>query len=322
MKNKVLIGLMMMSCFFVVNGMDVDTLEFETNGDNSSDKTLEIFNKEHPEFIQLLSEDHRDNVIKIMQEKRQNLVSHVMSNKESISSQELTKQYGNNALDYFKSFTLYGSALLDIMNDKVYLEKSTNRVKEKNQLKLAILVNTIDNLESKIDKKKKNKKIHKEEASNTVISQNTTKKSRFIENGNEYMLLKDALCSQYGSLYRAFPHGDDDLILELFIEKYPKLATEIINQKTQKKVVHSRTRSVINVEQLGSMAIQNSESLTKVYEKYKVLKALLESMGINVGAIQTAVSQDLQIIVDGLIEKTKNLDVLIHDNLQKCCNLF
>ena len=102
MKNKVLIGLMMMSCFFVVNGMDVDTLEFETNGDNSSDKTLEIFNKEHPEFIQLLSEDHRDNVIKIMQEKRQNLVSHVMSNKESISSQELTKQYGNNALDYFK----------------------------------------------------------------------------------------------------------------------------------------------------------------------------------------------------------------------------
>lgn len=310
---------LIVSSSLAVKAMELDKLDIETNRDYSLNQTIEQLKREYPEFLKLIPEDNHEQIVKILQEKRPNLVNYIMSKEGSITDEELIKQYGNDASNYFKSYISFGSAFLDVMNDPKYQEKA-KEMQEKKQVQLAVLCNTLDKCITSIDKKKRDKKTEKDDNLKKITEHLEEKKSQFfVESSNTKELLKDALCSQYGALYRAIPQGHDVLVLECFIDKYPTLASTIINQKSKKNKGHSRTKSVINVEVVQSVILQNIEPLNKLYEKYKVLKALLESTGLNVDAIQTAVNKDLQLIVDGVVEKTKELHLAMTKKLEKCC---
>lgn len=336
MKNMILVTLMIGSSL-TLYGMELESLEEGTGNDFNVEQAVKSLSQEHADLFGLIPRDHWNNVVIKMQENRSNLVDYVMHKKErkSFTPEEIKKKYGDNALNDFKGFITHAKAFLHIMGD--HTKTLYEDLKEKAQVKLAVLTHGLETLKSKIQSKKEKNKLSPQPS--LIINEPSQPVTKNRDNDVKNKLI-NVLHNKHANLYRMLPFAHRDALLDRFMDQYSPLVNNLIKEDAEPLDLHKPTKlkkismqkrdvnvtsspsNTLNINAVEGLLVQDVPTVAALYEQYKVVKALLESVGINMDGIESAVNNDIQLVINDCGQMISNANTYIENKLSAGCTIL
>lgn len=319
----------------VISMEDLKDVSLIDSEDTSSiDKAL---TNKHEKLFKFIDQDIRSDVIDILKDNHVQMISSIANKESLITEQEFTQGYGKEGLEKITMFMKVGKPFLHVMGDFYKTEK--NNVERKAQLILATLHNALGTCERYVDDKLshaelliqkrcfgKPKKItipsRKKGLESDLIKPNKTENTvQPIEvnatvSQEKQTLFVKVLQEDYSSLFRLLPRSHANNIIAKFMDQYPELTSQLLTQKKYKRDVQldPNPNQVINVQAIENNVLQNKD-VAAIYEKYKVLKGMLEALGFNMNNLENVVNQKIQDLVNNATQRLGNLGEVIAKDL-------